>query len=106
MCISGMLITTFRNWTFWKEEKNGSAEVDTVMHVGGHEGQERRLVLSMDEAERRAVSQRGNQFDESGRLFLSISPCRHSFSQSPSPSTNRSIQETITHMIDISQVYE
>jgi hypothetical protein len=77
VCVSGMLIITFSNWTFWKEQKNGSAEGDTVMHVGGHEGQERRLVLSMDDAERRAVSQKGNQFDRSGRLFLSISPWRH-----------------------------
>jgi len=57
--IKGMLIITFRDWTFWKEEENGSAEGNTVMHVGSHERAKRRLILSMDEAERRAVSQKG-----------------------------------------------
>jgi len=79
-----MLITTFRDWAFWKEEENGSAEGDTVMHVGSHEGKKRRLVLLMDEAERRAVSQKGIKFDkpggQTGRLFW-ISPPRRMVSR-------------------------
>jgi hypothetical protein len=61
-----MLIITFKNWTFLKED-NGSAKGDTAIHVGGKDLYR--------------WKRKGGPFLKkeitSGRLFLSISPCRH-----------------------------